>query len=122
MRLDNVMADMMSRLVSRLVRRAIAGVVLGLLALGMIYHLTVAGTLELAGIFGPVYARLIVAGIYAVAALIPLGFLIMTRGKPALAENEIERVGRPRERRVATLLESALLGYSLAKNRPRRRT
>jgi hypothetical protein len=117
MRLDHLLADVVSRLLGRLVRRIVAGILVGLFALGMIYHLTAAGTLELASLYGPVYARLIIAGLYAVAAVIPLGFLIATRAKPLVPDKERDNLSEPRS--IAMLIESALLGYSLARGPPR---
>jgi hypothetical protein len=119
MRLDHLVADTLSRLIGRLLRRAIAALLLGLFVLAVIYQLTVAGTLELANSYGLVNARLIVAGIYAAAAIAALIFLFATRGKPMIAETEAGALGKPRDLRIAMLLESVLLGYSLARNRSR---
>jgi hypothetical protein len=119
MRLDHLVADTLSRLIGRLLRRAIAALLLGLFVLAVIYQLTVAGTLELANSYGLVNARLIVAGVYAAAAIGTLVFLFATRGKPVIAETEAGALGKPRDLRIAMLLESVLLGYSLARNRSR---
>jgi hypothetical protein len=87
----------------------------------MLYHLTAAGTLELASTYGPVTARLIVAGIYAVAAVAVLIFLYASRAKNLqLADDDDGTfLSQPRDLRIAMLVESVLLGYSLAKNRSR---
>lgn len=121
MRLDHLIANTVSLVVARLMRRAVAGLVLGLLVLGTIYHLTVAGTLGLAEQFGAIHARLIIAAVYFVAALVPLGFLIMTRPKPVAAAKTDGVLQEPRNQRIAMLLESILVGYSLARKRSRRR-
>lgn len=118
MRLDHLLADTLSRLLGRLVKRAIAVALLALFALAVLYHLTVAGTLELALTYGPVTARLIVAGIYALAALASVIFLYATRvKKPAALGDDAGFLNQPRNMRIAMLIESVMLGYSLAKNR-----
>jgi hypothetical protein len=122
MRLDHLIANVLSLVIGRLVRRAVAGLLLGLFVLGLIYHLTVAGTLGLAEQYGAIHARLIVAAIYFVAALVPLGFLVATRVKPATAPKaQEEALQEPRNQRLVMLLESILMGYSLAKKRSRDR-
>jgi hypothetical protein len=120
MRLDHLIANVVSLVIGRLVRRAVAGLVLGLLVLGTIYHLTVAGTLGLAEQFGPIQARLIIAGIYFLAALAPLGFLIATRAGPVTASKADDVMQESRNQRIVMLLESILVGYSMAKKRARR--
>jgi hypothetical protein len=120
MRLDHRIANIVSLVIGRLARRAVAVLLLGLLVLGTIYHLTVAGTLGLAEHYGAIHARLIIAAIYFVAALAPLGFLIATRAKPAPAPKADDAMQEPHNQRIAMLIESILVGYSLAKKRSRR--
>lgn len=119
MPLDQLISQTVSRLVGRLVKRAIAALLLVLFLLCIIYQLTAAGTQGLADNYGLVNARLIVAGIYALAALAAFGFLFMTRAKPLPAETEL---GKPRALRIAVLMESILFGYSLARNMPAKRS
>lgn len=118
MPLDHLISQTVSRLIGRLVKRAIAALLLVFFALCMIYQLTAAGTQGLADSYGLVNARLIVAGIYAVAALVAFGFLVVTRARPTPAETEL---GKPRALRIAMLMESILFGYSLARNTPTKR-
>jgi hypothetical protein len=119
MRLDHIISQTVSRLVGRLIRRAVAAMLLALFALCTIYQLTAAGTQHLADLYGPVNARLMVAAVYAVAALAAFGFLFATRGKPTVAETEL---GKPRALRIAMLMESILFGYALARNVPTKRS
>lgn len=120
MRLDHLIANIVSLVIGRLLRQAVAGLLLGLLVLGTIYHLTVAGTLGLAEHYGAIHARLIIAAIYFVAALVPFGFLLATRAKPVAAPKADDVMQEPRNQRLVMLLESILVGYSLAKKRSRR--
>jgi hypothetical protein len=119
MPLDQLISQTVSRLVGRLVRRAIAAALLVLFLLCIIYQLTAAGTQGLADSYGLVNARLIVAGVYAAAALAAFGFLVATRAKATPAETEL---GKPRALRIAMLMESILFGYSLARNIPAKRS
>lgn len=117
MRLDQLISEAVEQLIGRFVRRAIAAFLLGLFLLAVIYQLTAAGTLVLSDTFGVVNARLIVAGAFAFAALIAFVFLVATRTRKDARLNGI--AGQPRTIGIAMLLESVLLGYALARGKPR---
>jgi hypothetical protein len=121
MRLSEILELTFSHLFGRLLRRAVGFVLLGLFTLIAIYHLTVAGTLALEADFGLLYARLIVAAIYAAAAAVTFIVLWATRTRP-LPQSRI--AGEPTSARplqLAMLIEAGLLGYSLARKAPRDR-
>jgi hypothetical protein len=66
--------------------------------------------------FGPLYGRLIIAGIDIVIALAFFGILYATRAKllPAKEKLEISRV--PHDVQIALLIESLVRGYALARS------
>ncbi len=117
MRLDDMISGTISRVIGRFVKRAVAGFFLILFALAVIYQLTAAGTLALGEAYGMVTARLIVAGLFALAAGGAVDFLILTRAKPGAKPENILR--QPRTLGIAMLLESVLLGYALSRGKTR---
>src|SRR5687768_1633353 len=117
MRLDDMISGTISRVIGRFVKRAVAGFFLVLFALAVIYQVTAAGTLALGEAYGMVTARLIVAGLFALAAGGAVAFLILTRAKPEAKPENILR--QPRTLGIAMLLESVLLGYALSRGKTR---
>ena len=69
MRLTDLAEATISSLLGRLVRRAVLFALLGILAIVTLYYASAAGTVALALEFGPFYAYLIMAGVYALAAI-----------------------------------------------------
>ena len=116
--LDQLISDTVSRLIGRFVRRAIAAALLSLFALVVIYHLAVAGIVALSDVVGVVYARLIIAAVFALLAGGAFAFLVSMRAKPPQTKPE-DILREPRAVGLAMLLESALLGYALARGKPR---
>jgi membrane protein implicated in regulation of membrane protease activity len=90
---------------------------LALLVLVALYHLTIAGTLALETLYGALNARLIVAGIYAVLAIVVLAYLLASRVKTTTATPRRNR--QPQDIRVAELLESLLVGYTTGRRKSR---
>ena len=117
MRLDDMISGTISRVIGRFVKRAVAGFFLVLFALAVIYQLTAAGTLALGEAYGMVTARLLIAGVFALAAVGAVAFLMLTRAKPDAKPENILR--QPRTLGIAMLLESVLLGYALSRGKPR---
>jgi hypothetical protein len=115
MRLDHVVSQAISQLMGRLVRRVIIMALLGLFALAAIYHFSVAGIIALDGIFGALHARLIIAGIDLVIALVFFGVLYLTRAKPLPAKRRPGISRAPQDVQIAMLIESLLQGYAMAR-------
>jgi hypothetical protein len=113
MRLDHVAELAAGRLLGRVVRRTIAATVCALFILIAFYHFTVAGTFALEARYGALDARLAIGGIYAVAALITGGVLLVTRNRPFNGK----QIAQGRELQVIALLEAVMLGYALARRR-----
>jgi hypothetical protein len=118
MRLDHAVSLIISQILGRLFRRTAAMAAMALFVIAAVYQLSVAGTLLLDGIYGPINARLIVAGIDLVVALIVFVVLYVTRARQ-LSQQRWSGVADSRDMRVAMLLESILLGYSLARRKSR---
>jgi hypothetical protein len=119
MKLDQFISHLAGRLMGRMLRRMAAFAALVLLVLAALYHLTIAGMLSLETLYGPLYARLIVAGIYAVLAITVLGYLFATRAKARAAPPRGKRSQPPQDIRVAELLESLLVGYTAGRRKSR---
>jgi len=116
MRLENVVSLAISQLMGRLLRRAVIMTLLGLFALGAIYHFSVAAILALEALFGPLYARLIVAGADLAIALAFFAVLYFTRAKPIPAKQRPGISRAPQDVQIAMLIESVLQGYALARS------
>jgi hypothetical protein len=115
MRLSDVPEIAINLLFGRLLRRALGVALLALFALIAVYHVTIAGTLALDAEVGALYARLIVAAIYAVAALVALVVLWATRVRPLIDDQSVAALTSPRNMQMAMLIEAVMLGYSLAR-------
>ena len=119
MSLEDLISTTISRLMRRLIRRGIAMAVLALFILVALYHLTVAGTVALETLYGPLYARLIIVCAYAVLAAIVFGYLYATRVKPRAAKPRPSVSRAPKDVQIAMLLESILLGYTSGRRKSR---
>lgn len=119
MKLDQLISHLIGRLMGRMLRRLAAFAALALLILAALYHLTIAGTLALEALYGPLYARLIVAGIYAALAIIVVVYLLATRAKAPAAVPHRNRSRQAQDIRVAELLESLLVGYTTGRRKSR---
>ncbi|GEM_PF-1295790 len=116
MRLTDLAEFNISQMVWRLTRRAIGFALVGLLAVVVLYYVSAAGTLALALEFGPLYAYLIMAAIYAAVATVVLIALYATRTKPLPAQEKMANaLSSPRNMQIAMLVEAVMLGYSLAR-------
>src|ERR1051325_5648443 len=114
MRIDNIISAATDQLLWPVLRRILVALAFGVLAAIAVYHLTIAGTIALAGEFGDLNARLIIGGIYAASALISLIVLWVMRGRPAkLADTPA--LQHMREMHLVMLVEAAMLGYTLAR-------
>ena len=119
MRFDDIIPDAIGRLMRRLIRRGIALAVFALFILIAMYHLTVAGTVALEVIYGPLYARLIVVGAYVVLAAIAFAYLFATRAKVLATKPRSNTSRAPTDVRIALLLESILVGYTAGRGKSR---
>jgi hypothetical protein len=124
MKIESVISQIFGRLMGRVLRRLLAITLVALFILVALYHLTIAGMLALEGLYGPLDTRLIMAGIYAVLAVMIFIYLFVTRGKAPAVEASARRTraaarNTPQDVRVAKLLESLLLGYTTARRKSR---
>src|SRR5690348_12647585 len=119
MRFEDMITDVVGRLMRRLIRRGIAAAVFTLFVLIAIYHLTVAATVALETLYGPLYARLIVVGSYVALAAIAFAYLFATRAKKPAPKPRSNTSRAPTDVRIALLLESILLGYTAGRGKSR---
>lgn len=118
MRLNDIADLTVNYLFGRLLRRALGAALLTAFAMVAAYYATSAGTLALAIKFGTLYACMIVAAIYAAAALIVFAVLWATRNKPAASLTQstaASPLASPRNMQIAMLIEAVMLGYAMAK-------
>lgn len=118
MRLNDIADLTVNYLFGRLLRRAFGALVLVAFGVVAAYYATAAGTLALAAKFGALYAYLIMAAIYAVAAMIVFTVLWATRTKPpaSLTQSAANSpLGSPRNMQIAMLIEAAMLGYAMSR-------
>ena len=115
MQLNHITEFVINHLFSRLLRRAIGAGLLVLFTLVAAYHFTIAGTLVLEGLYGMLYARLIIAAIYVAAASIVLVVLVATRTRPLIKDRAADAQVSPHDSQIAALVEAAMLGYAMAR-------
>jgi hypothetical protein len=119
MSLANIAEAAAGRLFGRLALYAAFAFLGGIFGLVALYHFTIAAMIALEMQFGPLYARLLVAGIYLVLTLASAGALwILARSatKPGPAPDPT-----PRHVQLAALIEALILGYEMARKGPRKR-
>lgn len=117
MRLTDIAEGAASALIARYVKRAILVALVGIFAVVALYYLSAAGLMALALVYGPLYAYLIMAGVYAAAALIALAVFYATRNRALVRQNAVGAAGSmsPRNMQIAMLVEAVMLGYTLAR-------
>ncbi len=119
MRLTNIAESAINAMIARYLKRAILVALVGIFGIVTLYYLSAAGLMALALTYGPLYAYLIMAGIYAVAGLIALTAFYAMRSRPAVRQNAVGDAAAasmsPRNMQIAMLVEAVMLGYSLAR-------
>lgn len=120
MRLTEIAEGAIGGVVARYVRRAILVALIGACAIVALYYANGAASLALAERYGTLYAYLIMAGVYVVAALMALGALYATRHRSAATQTAADTAGAgllssPRNMQIAMLIEAVMLGYALAR-------
>lgn len=118
MRLTDIAEGAASALIARYIKRAILAALAGIFAIVTLYYLSAAGLMALAVMYGPLYAYLIMAGIYGLAAFIALAVFYATRNRALVRQSTMgEAAGAmsPRNMQIAMLIEAMMLGYALAR-------
>ena len=120
MRLTEIAEATVRHMIGRLLRRAILFAALGAFVLIAFYYCSAAGTIALTQQYGSLAAYMIMAAIYATAAVIVLIAIYATRAKPEAAslptqEKVANALSSPRNMQIAMLIEAVMLGYSLAR-------
>lgn len=118
MRLTDIAEGAASAVIARYVKRAVLVALVGIFATVMLYYLSAAGLMALSLVYGPLYAYLIMASIYAMAALIALAVFYATRNRAFVRQNAVDDAAgsmSPRNMQIAMLVEAVMLGYTLAR-------
>lgn len=119
MRVSDLVKAALGDMLGRLLWRAGAALLAVVALLAAAYHLTAAATLALTAHYGALDAYLFVGGGYAVATLIVVAILLVTRRGKAAATNPVAALlSSPRNAQVALLLEAAMIGFLAAKKAP----
>lgn len=100
------------RILARLARRLIGWLLAAIAGLTALYHATVAVSAALELEFGIVYAHLIIAAFYLIAAIVIVTTLWLTVQRSSL---ESDHADLPPELKVATIVEAMLLGYAMSR-------
>jgi hypothetical protein len=120
MKLTEIGSTLIRNLTARLLRRAALIMLSTLFGLAALYHFTVAGTVALELQVGVLYARLIIAGVYTLAAIVTAAVFWFTRtaraaGGGALGLTQTPATGDVKFAQLAMIVEAILLGYSLSR-------
>ena len=115
MQLNDITTLTFETLFGRLLRRALGAALLAACALIALYYANSAGTVALTDKFGLLYAYMIMAAIYTVAALTIWTVLLSTRPRKTIAGKTEGVLSEPRNMQIAMLIEAVMLGYSMAR-------
>ena len=118
MALTDIASATIGRIASRMMRRAACWLLVGLFGLAALYQASVAAEVALEAAFGALYAHLMIAAFYALAAIGILAFLWFSVRRPLLTDEYRDSLAKlPAEARVATIIEALLLGYAMSKRK-----
>jgi hypothetical protein len=125
MRLTDIVGSAFNGVIARIRRDAIAYGLCAVCALGAIVMAVQASLLALEPLVGVVYARLILAGVFVLIALIAVLWSRMTGPRqPAMAPAALGVAAEPTARstqfaQIAMIVEAVMLGYSLSRRSKR---
>ena len=120
MALADIATATIGRIAGRLVRRVVCWALVGLFGLAALYQASVAAVVALEQEFGAVYAHLMIAGLYALAAIAIVIFLWVTVRRPFVDDEYRKTLAQlPAEAQVATVVEALLLGYAMSRRKSR---
>ena len=104
--------------IARLRRHAISMVVCAVGAVGAAYFASSAALLALEPQVGPVYARLILAGVFAAIALCAIAIpRLGTRPESIVERAQANAKAMPKNDRMAMIIEAILLGFNASNTR-----
>jgi hypothetical protein len=118
MALTDLAGATIGRIVGRLARRVVCWALVGLFGLAALYQASVAAVVGLETVIGAFYAHLAIAGFYAFAAVVVLGYLWISARRALPDKKYRESLAElPTEARVATIIEAMLLGYAMSRRK-----
>jgi hypothetical protein len=103
--------------ISAVRRQTVAIVIAVASAVGAIFYALSAATLALEPEVGTIYARLIVAGAFAVLGAVALLMPRLFRRRGIVERAKAEADAMTREQKVAMVIEALLLGFSMSSRR-----
>ena len=118
MALTDIASATIGRIVGRLMRRVVGWILVGIFALAALYQASVAAVVALEATFGALYAHLMIAGVYALAAIAGVTYLWVTVRRPLLDDDYRKTLAKlPAQAQLATIVEALLLGYAMARRK-----
>jgi hypothetical protein len=121
MALSDIASATIGRIVGRLMQRVVCWALVGLFVLAALYQASVAAVVALEAEFGALYAHLMIAGFYALAAIAVATFLWVTVRRPFLDDDYRKTLAAlPAQAQVATIVEALLLGYAMSRGKKKR--
>ena len=112
--LTDYLGSVLDAPISRLRRQAIALAICVAAAIGAIFYAASAGTLALEAQVGSVYARLIIAGAFALLAIgaVVIARLPASRRESVTHRAQTEARAMPKNERLAMIIEAVLMGFN----------
>lgn len=115
----NDISALIFRLLRHLILRAAGWFLVGIFALGALYQATVSVSAALELQFGVVYAHLIIATVYALAAAITIAVLWYTPRRTSSGRTSVGTRAEPKTQ-IAAIVQAMLFGYSLSRRKQNR--
>jgi hypothetical protein len=106
------------RVILRVMRRTVGWMLVLVGLVSALWEATAAAVVALEYVMAPVYAHLVIAGFYALVAVLVLTILALTARRVSLAQNYRASVlSLPPELQIAAIIEALVLGYTLARRK-----
>jgi hypothetical protein len=106
------------RAILRVMRRTVGWVLVLVGLISALWEATAAAVVALEYLIAPVYAHLVIAGFYALLAIIVLLILSLTARRVSLAQSYRASVlSLSPELQIAAIIEALVLGYTLARRK-----
>ncbi len=117
MALKDIATTVITRIAGRVVRRVAGWALVGIFGLAALYQASVAAVVALEAEVGSIYAHLLIAGFYALAAGAVVAVLWVTVRRPFPAHDQASHAKLPIEAQIATIVEALLLGYAMSRKK-----
>jgi hypothetical protein len=115
MALTDIATAAITRIAGKVARRVVGWVLVGIFGLAALYQASVAAVVALEAEVGSIYAHLLIAGFYALAAIAVVAVLWVTVRRPFAAHDRESLAKLPIEAQIATIVEAVLLGFAMTR-------